>query len=246
MMNFKPTWLMIKHHNKTGLKYFCKTVNKDPFSYKGSGVRWSNHLKKHGRDISTEWCQLFTDKDVLIETALKFSFDNNIVESEEWANLVPEDGITGWPPGTKHRASSIEKCRKNANGFKKGCIPHNKGKKLSHQHYSNQLLGMKKFRENNPEQYQRTLDNLLPTPKREEKRIKAVKKRMTGSGNWNYDETLYSFINKNTNEMIVTTRNDFIKKYNCPPQNVYQMIKGKRKSVQGWKIINGTEIYKGV
>ena len=33
---------MIKTHNKTGLKYFCKTASeKDIYKYKGSGVYWN-------------------------------------------------------------------------------------------------------------------------------------------------------------------------------------------------------------
>lgn len=91
---FKPTWLYIKQHNITGLKYFGKTVRKDPIKYLGSGTYWTNHLKKHGADITTIWCQLFTNLDDLVSHAVKFSLDNNIVESVEWANLEIEDGIS--------------------------------------------------------------------------------------------------------------------------------------------------------
>ena len=31
----------------------------------------------------------------IVEVALKFSFDNNIVESKEWANQKPENGLDG-------------------------------------------------------------------------------------------------------------------------------------------------------
>lgn len=37
--NFKPTYLYIKIHNDTGLKYFGKTCSKTPKQYKGSGRR---------------------------------------------------------------------------------------------------------------------------------------------------------------------------------------------------------------
>jgi hypothetical protein len=98
-MSFKPTWLYIKQHNITGLKYFGKTTKKDPNKYLGSGVWWKNHLKKHGNDISTVWSQLYTDKEELVSFALKFSKENNIVESKEWANLKPEDGLMGGDTG---------------------------------------------------------------------------------------------------------------------------------------------------
>jgi hypothetical protein len=31
MKNFKPTYLMIKQHKSTDLKYLCKTNSKNPF-----------------------------------------------------------------------------------------------------------------------------------------------------------------------------------------------------------------------
>lgn len=95
MNTFKPTWLMIKQHNVTGLKYFCKTVNKDPIKYKGSGTVWKRHLKVHGNNVTTTWCQLFTDKEVIQMYATKFSIDHNIATSDEWANLILENGIDG-------------------------------------------------------------------------------------------------------------------------------------------------------
>ena len=91
--NFRPTYLYIKQHNVTGLKYFGKTIKKDPVRYKGSGYYWLNHLAVHGNDVTTVWHQLFTDQESLVEYALSFSRDNNIVESAEWANLIPENGL---------------------------------------------------------------------------------------------------------------------------------------------------------
>lgn len=92
---FKPTWLYIKKHNDTGLQYFGKTTRKDPIKYYGSGNRWLNHLKSHGFNISTTWCQLFLTKDALVEYAINFSKENKIVESNQWANLKAENGLDG-------------------------------------------------------------------------------------------------------------------------------------------------------
>ena len=102
---FVPTWLMIKQHNKTGLKYFCKTTRKNPIKYNGSGKFWQRHLNVHGKDVTTIWYQLFTDKEDLIEFALFFSDFHDIVDSRDfdgnklWANLKPEDGL--WGGGVK-------------------------------------------------------------------------------------------------------------------------------------------------
>ena len=95
MGEFKPTWLYIKQHVETGLKYFGKTTRKDPFKYLGSGVYWTRHLDKHGKNISTTRTCLFNDKESLVEYAIKFSKEYNIVESTEWANLKVEDGLMG-------------------------------------------------------------------------------------------------------------------------------------------------------
>ena len=96
---YKPTWLYIKQHNQTGLKYFGKTVSNDPVKYKGSGKWWSRHLLKYGNDVTTVWCQLFESAAEIQKYALQFSVDNNIVESAEWANLKLEDGL--WGGGVK-------------------------------------------------------------------------------------------------------------------------------------------------
>lgn len=83
-------YLYIKTHNKTGLKYFGKTEMDDPYLYLGSGKYWIRHLKKHGNDIHTEILNVYTDKEECRKDAIKFSIENNIVDSEEWANLIVE------------------------------------------------------------------------------------------------------------------------------------------------------------
>jgi hypothetical protein len=99
-MEFTPTWLYIKRHRLTGLKYFGKTV-RDPIKYIGSGRYWKKHIKAHGRDVETLWCELFTEKDSLVEFAELFSDIFNIVEEVDtngkkcWANEIPENGLHG-------------------------------------------------------------------------------------------------------------------------------------------------------
>jgi hypothetical protein len=91
---FIPTYLYVKTHNITGLKYFGKTI-KDPFKYKGSGKWWSHHIQKHGYNVTTNIIGYYTIEVECINAALQFSQQNNIVESTEWANLMPENGING-------------------------------------------------------------------------------------------------------------------------------------------------------
>jgi hypothetical protein len=100
MKDFYPTYLYIKTHNKTGLKYFGKTI-KDPFEYCGSGKYWLEHLKIHGNNISTEIVGFFENKDECMAAALNFSNNHNIVSAlnernkKIWANQIIENGVDG-------------------------------------------------------------------------------------------------------------------------------------------------------
>ena len=87
-------YLYTKTHNVTGLKYFGKTI-KDPFKYKGSGKVWSQHLKDFGDNVSTEIVGHFTDREECARVTRQFSIDNDIVNSDKWANLIPET-LGGW------------------------------------------------------------------------------------------------------------------------------------------------------
>lgn len=95
--NFLPTRLYIKKHKITGLRYLGKYTKEDIENYLGSGKRWNNHIKKHGKEsIITEWVSdWFNDPILLQEIALFISKEYDIVNSNEWANLKPEYGIEG-------------------------------------------------------------------------------------------------------------------------------------------------------
>lgn len=137
-------YLYLKTHNKTGLKYLGKTTL-DPFVYKGSGVRWKHHIAKHGYDVTTE-ILLETDSIEEIKAeGMRLSAEWNVVESDEFANLMEENGIGG----------------KNKGSFVKGMVPHNKGKKCS-KNSEHKKAYWRRWREENPDykskwkQYQRT------------------------------------------------------------------------------------------
>lgn len=119
---FKPTYLYIKTHNITGLKYFGKTTAKDPYKYKGSGTRWRRHLNKHGNDVSTEIIGYYTIKEECLDAAINFSKENDIVESDDWANLKEERLDGGWDHIKKEQLSlngsfSGKKCKELKLGF---------------------------------------------------------------------------------------------------------------------------------
>jgi hypothetical protein len=95
MSIYTPTYLYIKQHSVTGKQYFGKTIN-NPEKYQGSGLYWLRHIKEHGKEhIITLWYCLFLDKESIQEFALTFSEQQNIVKSEDWLNLIPENGKAG-------------------------------------------------------------------------------------------------------------------------------------------------------
>ena len=89
----KKYYLLLKQHNKTGLKYLCFHYGtfKSCFSYKGSGFYWLNHLKKHGKSISTIILKESEDKSDISEAGIKYSILWNVVNSKEFANLIIEN-----------------------------------------------------------------------------------------------------------------------------------------------------------
>lgn len=137
----RPTYLYIKQHAKTGLKYFGKTVQNDPVKYLGSGSYWTKHIKKYGIEYVKTLCfALYLDEESLQHDAIQFSKDNDIVKSKKWANLKEEDGINNSGGrghirteeqkkrisdgllGKKHSPERIENTRKALIGVKRG--PH--------------------------------------------------------------------------------------------------------------------------
>ena len=133
-----PTYLCIKQHSVTKLKYFCKTVKKDPIKYLGSGTHWLRHIKKHGKQfVETIWLSdLYYDTSIT-EHALHFSRENSIVESTDWANLILENGLDGAPSGnirpktsdeTKAKMSAAAKGRINSAEARAKVSAANKGR----------------------------------------------------------------------------------------------------------------------
>ena len=107
----RPTYLYLKQHNVTGLLYFgklratsklCQNIGIE--KYLGSGTYWTSHLATHGKDITTLWYCLFTNKEELCEFAVMNSEIMDVVlkkknKKKVFANLIPENGLSGTPKG---------------------------------------------------------------------------------------------------------------------------------------------------
>jgi hypothetical protein len=102
------TYIYLKTHLETGLKYLGKTVQ-DPFIYNGSGTIWNRHLKKYGNNVKTEILFESTDKKEIAEKGLYYSTLWNIVESKEFANMRPETGDGGDTSNTENYKKGIQK-----------------------------------------------------------------------------------------------------------------------------------------
>lgn len=92
---FRPTRLYIKE--LCGVYYFGKSCAKNVEVYSGSGVIWRKRIKKYGKDkIRTIWISdWYYDPQLLQEVAMHFSEENDIVNSSKWANIMPENGLSG-------------------------------------------------------------------------------------------------------------------------------------------------------
>ena len=113
---FKPTRLYIKQCPHCGMKYFGKYTGDHIETYRGSGVRWKRHLKKHNVKPTHLWhSDWYHHKELIKKFAVRFSNLNNIVESTDWANLKIEDGLGGGWSHYNGTDRHIEQCRINGN-----------------------------------------------------------------------------------------------------------------------------------
>jgi len=113
--SFRPTRLYIKE--LAGKKYFGKSVVNDITAYTGSGKIWKDRIKKYGKgQIKTLWVSdWFYCPYHIQQFALMFSEYNQIVESDEWANYKPENGLDGGSFGSRSKRTK-EKIRNALRG----------------------------------------------------------------------------------------------------------------------------------
>lgn len=163
-----PIYLYLKTHNTTGFKYLGKTISNDPYSYQGSGTVWKRHIKKHGYDVTTEILLETDDPVKLKEVGIYYSNLWNIVESRDFANIVPEMGDGGaqlWNTESRQKVSNAHKGRKHTEEAKKN---YSKAQQNQAQHLSKKLKEYLSI----PENYQKRcnqLTSIWSNPKHREK-----------------------------------------------------------------------------
>lgn len=98
MEKSKIKYVLYLKESPLGLKYIGKT-QQNPFTYIGSGIYWTRHLKKHNfssKDIKTIILFETTNKDELSKMGTYFSNFYNIVNNQDFANLINEEGQGGY------------------------------------------------------------------------------------------------------------------------------------------------------
>lgn len=147
---FKPTYLCIKEHVETGLKYLCRTQkqHKEMLKYKGSGDYWKDHLKKHGKDsVETLWYCLFYDKESIQSFSLRCSDQWDIVNLKDtngkkmWANERPENGVDGAVKDNKQTQDHIDKRSKSMKNVYSLMSKEERSLKHGHPGTSNPMFG---------------------------------------------------------------------------------------------------------
>lgn len=108
-------YLCVKTHNKTGLKYLCKTTSPTPHLYLGSGKDWRKHLKEYGRCHSTEIIKICNSSEELSYWGRYYSKLFRVVTAVDdfgnkiWDNLIPETGGgPGWKKGELNHTKTLE------------------------------------------------------------------------------------------------------------------------------------------
>ena len=88
------------------------TRQKSPLTYRGSGTYWKSHLQKHNNPkVLTTSLWEFNNQEEATFFTLMMSEYWNIVESDEWANLKPEDALDGDRNGYHITEASIAKLK---------------------------------------------------------------------------------------------------------------------------------------
>jgi len=120
-------YLYKKTHMITGLNYLGKT-KQDPYKYLGSGKNWKKHINQHGRFVDTEILKECITQEELSYWGRYYSKLWDVVNSSEWANIIPESGGgPGFKSGEDHpnfgKKQSAEIIEKRINKWRGKACP---------------------------------------------------------------------------------------------------------------------------
>lgn len=230
-----PIYLYVKTHNQTGLKYLGKTTDSDPHAYPGSGLYWSEHLKKHGSNYSTELLLETEDPEEIRTTGQYYSTLWNVVESDEWANLQPEEG-QGFASGKHHhskRPGYVNPAKQIENRERAS----ERMKALGDKHISK----TEEFKANmsgdrNPAHLPHVKERMV---KHNPMKDPVIASKISGENHVQYDHKIYSWKNIYTQEIVNMTRHDLYTTYRLDKNHVGRVALHQPgfKSVKGWTLV---------
>lgn len=250
-------YLYKKTHNITGLKYLGKTTAKNPHKYQGSGHYWKSHIKAHGYDVTTEILKECHTKEEFIEWGRYYSELWDVVNSNEWANLKPEEG-DGTPsdlwveifsrPGVIDRRTET---------YKKNYYSDPKNRKIRSEK-TTKAMAKPKTKAKHKESMKSAMNKdstkekcgisqkqAWADPEERAKRIAAqieaqnrpeMKAMRSGKNSHRYDHTLYKFEHSD-GRIECSTRNEFCEKYNLHKERLRWLVQGKIKTYKKWKFL---------
>ena len=229
----KYLYLMVKTHTITGLKYLCKRVttgDSKAISYKGSGKYWKNHLKIHGKNINTEILAKYElDKiEEFSRLCIEYSNKLNVIKSNEWANLIEENGFSGAVIGENNPSKNPEvnlKKSKSLKGKYTGKLANFYGKK--HTEETKTKMSIANSGDNNvmrrrPDVLSKLILTKNKPENKEKQRLIAIevnsrpevkekiRQSKLGLNNPAADKNIYTLKNKFTGDTIIGTRFDLI------------------------------------
>lgn len=229
-------YLYKKTHNKTGLQYLGKTT-KDPFRYKGSGKDWVPHINEHGYDVTTEILKECQSNEELRVWGRYYSELWNVVESEAWANRIPETG--GGIGVTACVAATASRNRWNDPEYRQKMIDiHNHPNRVNHNSvtmknlWQTEEFASKQLASHRSEEY-RHRNSVI---QKEVQNRPEVKAKLSGSNSYRYDYTIYRFIH-DSGKIEHCTQYDLIIKYELEQRNLNAVVKGKRNRCKGWSLM---------
>lgn len=209
-------YLYVKTHKKTGLKYLGHT-RQNPFTYHGSGKKWVSHLEEHGYEYDTEILLESQDITEIASLGRKLSAAWDIVDSDLWANKIPETcgGYGNFGNiSDEARMRLSERMRGDKNIAKH---PTFREKHSGEKHWTKR-----------PEHQGK--EHVMKRPE--------VREKISGKNCYRYDHTIYTFEHNVTGETVQATKQEFQRMYDLDQSCISRLVSGKFKQYKGWTLVS--------